>query len=599
MTGSIRRSARPIGAFVIALVLLSQGMSAPFVKDAEPQSAQWIADIVRHDHWLLPVDYYGAINRKPPLFYWLAAIATEVSGGHLDEVRARVVSVVAGAAVAVLVLEWTAATIDATTGSLAIFFLMGSYAFASRATTALTDMLFSMLLLAAYCAIYPAIEGSVSRPRIVAIGVLLGLAVLTKGPVAIVLIVLATGFYLMLTSRNPLRLVTQGWPWLVILVAVGIAAAWYVPAFLEGRREGIGEVFLEENFGHFLPADLGGTGEAARPVYFIVMRLIGGAMPLALLIPVVGWALLSGDFVEKFRGPILFQLAMALAVVIFFSAASSKRDDYILPALPPLAILFAAVFTSLHADGSASRSGDAVLRDLTVAVIATFVLLSIVALFFIRNSNWFAGVRHLLKLQSSDSSYLGIFIDGMARRRPSYVIFTCAELAGAIAIIVGVMQRQPRLAGGGFAVVSLAGTLLWTGVVRPEEMRTRSEVRFAAEVSRMVGASAIYVPFRDPEFSWYFGRAVPPLPPAIARSGPTATPVYFVARPTDLKRLTPAVRAELQPVQPSYLQSNPPTLYLLRPPARYSYLVDASSAEMHRPKHLANRIAHHNRLDYP
>ena len=36
---------------------------------------------------------------------------------------------------------------------------------------------------------------------------------------------------------------------------------------------------------------------------------------------------------------------LVLAVLVFFSIASSKRDDYILPAMPGLAILFAALFT--------------------------------------------------------------------------------------------------------------------------------------------------------------------------------------------------------------------------------------------------------------
>ncbi len=67
-------------------------------------------------------------------------------------------SVVAGTALAVCVLAWTIANVGATEGWLAFLFLLGTYGFASRATEALTDMLLTFLLFAAYSAIYPLLD---------------------------------------------------------------------------------------------------------------------------------------------------------------------------------------------------------------------------------------------------------------------------------------------------------------------------------------------------------------------------------------------------------------------------------------------------------
>ena len=86
---------------MFAFIVLVQGISAPFQKDAEPQSAEWIQSIVRDGHWLIPHDAYGYTDRKPPLFYWLSALVAKATGGTVDEVRARAVSVVAGTALAV------------------------------------------------------------------------------------------------------------------------------------------------------------------------------------------------------------------------------------------------------------------------------------------------------------------------------------------------------------------------------------------------------------------------------------------------------------------------------------------------------------------
>ncbi len=44
---------------LFAFIVLMQGISAPFQKDAEPQSAEWIQSIVRDGHWLIPADAYG------------------------------------------------------------------------------------------------------------------------------------------------------------------------------------------------------------------------------------------------------------------------------------------------------------------------------------------------------------------------------------------------------------------------------------------------------------------------------------------------------------------------------------------------------------
>ncbi|HEY6298243.1 MAG TPA: glycosyltransferase family 39 protein, partial [Candidatus Binatus sp.] len=190
-------------AALFALVVLIQGVSAPFQKDAEPQSAEWIQSIVRDGHWLIPHDAYGYTDRKPPLLYWMSAIVADVTGRTVDEVRARAVSVVAGTALAVGVLAWTVANVGASEGWLAFLFMLGTYGFASRATEALTDMLLTFLLFAAYSAIYPLLESPTpaspgSTRRIIFIGAVLGLGILTKGPVAIVLCALAVAIFLLI-----------------------------------------------------------------------------------------------------------------------------------------------------------------------------------------------------------------------------------------------------------------------------------------------------------------------------------------------------------------------------------------------------------------
>src|SRR5271170_8281099 len=351
-------------AALFAFIVLAQGISAPFQKDAEPQSAEWIQSIVRDGHWLIPHDAYGYTDRKPPLFYWLSAIVAKANGGSVDEVRARAVSVVAGTALAVVALAWTVANVGAPEGWLAFLLMLGTYGLASRATEALTDMLLTFLLFAAYCAIFPLLDAPASpgsARRKIFVGAMLGLGILTKGPVAIVLCALAVTIYLLIERRNPIAMLLERWPWQVVAIAVAIGALWYVPVTIVGGHK-IVRIIFAENFGHFMPAKLGGTGESYRPFYFIAARLLGGALPMTLLIVPAALAFYTGEISTEKRRPVIYQVSMSLAVLLFFSIASVKRDDYILPALPGIAILCASMFT-LSARGAASK-----LRDVVVAI---------------------------------------------------------------------------------------------------------------------------------------------------------------------------------------------------------------------------------------
>jgi hypothetical protein len=112
--------------------------------------------------------------------------------------------------------------------------------------------------------------------------------------------------------------------------------------------------------------------------------------------------------------------------------------------------------------------------------------------------------------------------------------------------------------------------MLWTGVLKPQVARTRSLRPFAAEVKARVGAAPLYLAFIDPEFAWYYGSGVPPLPRPIAKSGPDpGAAIYLVARPNELIRLAPPIRSALILVLPSsVLGGNPPSLYLLESPAK-------------------------------
>jgi 4-amino-4-deoxy-L-arabinose transferase-like glycosyltransferase len=547
-------------AAIFAFIVLAQGISAPFQKDAEPQSAEWIQSIVRDGHWLIPADAYGYTDRKPPLFYWLSALIAKATGGTVDEVRARAVSVVAGTALAVSVLAWTVANVGVSEGWLAFLFMLGTYGFASRATEALTDMLLTFLLFAAYSAIFPLLDAPTSASpdftrRKIFVGVMLGLGILAKGPIAIVLCALAASIYLLIERRNPIALLRQRWPWQVVAIAVVIGAIWYVPAAIVGGHK-IVRIIFAENFGHFMPARLGGTGESYRPFYFIAARLLGGAFPMTLLIVPAALAFYTGEISTEKRRAVIYQISMSLAVLLLFSIASVKRDDYILPALPGIAILCASQFSLDGIRGAAAK-----LRDVLVAA---FVFAPILAILYV---TFFPDHAPHVKLQSSDFAYYQIF-RSIGWTSPITDLFDVWLVAVTIEVLI--LSRRPRStartraigSGVAFGLTALVLCLLWTMTMRPRLAEMRSVKSFVPTVADHVKGDQLCIPNGiNYELSYYYGAAVPDLT--------NSRCAYLIATPREMDTLTPEYRARLKLVANSNLVGGggPPALFKISPEA--------------------------------
>jgi 4-amino-4-deoxy-L-arabinose transferase-like glycosyltransferase len=525
-------------AGLLALVFLSQGLTAPFEKDEESRPAGIIADIVHRGHWLLPDDVYGEVTRKPPLYYWLSAAVAEVRGGRLDEAGARAVSLAAAAALAMLVLGYAGTYVDGRTGWIAWLVLLSCYGFCSHAGYARTDMLFTLLLFAAYYLLYPPIEGDESIRHWLPAGVILGFAVLTKGPLALVLCALGIAVYLLLARRNPLSMVLRPWPWATVAIAIMVASAWYVPALIATHGAIAKVQFMQENLGHFVPAKFGGTGESSRPVYYLLVRFIGTSLPLSLYIPALLIALMP---LRRLDRPQLYQLGLLVAVLGLFSVASAKRDDYILPAFPPFAIVLAAMITA-----GAGNLPPAAERLRSLAGLAAGVAMLVMAVSALMLSGDGALVNRLsAHMQSSDAAYFALFTTGAWRWREAALMLSAVGTS-AIALVLW-WRRKPAQTAIAVAMAGMAGVSLWIGMIRPQLAMRRTFKGFALRMRPVTGGQPVYTPDGpDYEISYYFGTPIRELA-LIPESQPKAAPRYILIQDNWLKfRQSVKGRAVLQ-----------------------------------------------------
>lgn len=194
--------------------------------------------------------------------------------------------------------------------------------------------------------------------------VMLALAALTKGPVALVLAALAF-FIFLVCERPPLHVLSQrlrklNLPFGVLLFAL-ITVPWYLAV---GRAtDGLFPkvFFLYENFARFA----GRTNLAHTNWYhYLIVSLYGFFPWILFLIPSFGPAFrrpqhldsLASDLTssQAQHSALIFIACLIGTIFLFFSCSRTQLDTYLLPALAPMAILVANYFESKLEDSKSS-----------------------------------------------------------------------------------------------------------------------------------------------------------------------------------------------------------------------------------------------------
>jgi len=328
-----------------------------FVGPDEPRYA-WIArDMAETGDWVTPRLYGKPWFEKPPLFYWGGALSFKLFG--VSEAAARLPSAVS-ALLATLALAWLALRLyGAETARWLLLLLPTTVGMIGFSHAAATDMPFSgMLTIAMVCA---AMVLGLTRDENTPIlartpwfalflfGFFLGLAVLAKGPAAIVLSGGAVFFWALFTKRwrDAFRLFHPA----ALASFCLTALPWYI--LCARRNSDFFRIFIvEHNFKRYLTPEF----QHIQPFWFYVPIVILALLPwtpaLASLFNDLRRLLEAGRWRTS---PEIYFVCWAAFTVVFFSASKSKLPGYVLPAIPPLGILLSQSL-SLRVRGSVQGS---------------------------------------------------------------------------------------------------------------------------------------------------------------------------------------------------------------------------------------------------
>jgi 4-amino-4-deoxy-L-arabinose transferase-like glycosyltransferase len=341
-------------AGLLVLVLLA-GLSvigpllaAPYIPLVDPDEglhASIAQQMVESGDWIVPRLLHEPFLDKPILYFW--AIAASLKAFGMSEAAVRLPGLLFGmlGTLTTAVVAWR--MLGYRTGLIAgMFYSSMVLPLALVQMTTHDVALIPWVNLTLLC--FWESDGVSARRTWAytgAAGVLLGLAILTKGLVGVALVGVTYGGYLIVSRR--LRLVHCLRAALVLIVAAIIGSSWYI-AVEQSNPGYLRYYFFERHVLGFL-THTQPHGQAQWWYYFPV--LIVGGIPWVGYLPV-----LIRDAVYRRRNqvptvtdarggrPLLFLACWFIGCTLFLTLSRSKLHTYIWPVFPALAILTAVVW---------------------------------------------------------------------------------------------------------------------------------------------------------------------------------------------------------------------------------------------------------------
>lgn len=360
-----------------------------FSTKGEPREAAVAISMLETGNWILPQVYANEFAFKPPMAHWLMAIFSYPQG-YVSEFTSRLPSALAFTILIGCVLVFFGKRIKFQQAFIATLLLITCIEIHRAAMTTRVDMLLTTFMVLGLFQLFRWEDKLELKGVPIIIPALLGCAVLTKGPVGIILPLFVFGVYLLMLRKYSLLIIFKA------LLYAGISSLflpllWYVAAWKQGGDQFLNLV-IAENFGRFFhlnTPDIHYELGHENGIWYNFATLAAGFIPWTIFfffslfglkfhkpaksykeILIETWEHIRAMEKEK-----LFSLVALVCIIFFYSIPSSKRSVYLMPAYPFIAIFLAqyAIYITEYRT-KVTRVFAAFLGSVTAIVVLVIVL---------------------------------------------------------------------------------------------------------------------------------------------------------------------------------------------------------------------------------
>lgn len=421
-TGTSRTADGSKFAISIAAITILSGvlyalLSAywPKFSRAEVFFAECAREMIATDNYVTPLYHGQAFFDKPILVYWFIIGCFKTLG--TTHFAARIPSIIASVSTLIVTALACRAAFGARAALLATMALGTSFMYLSFSALCMSDAMLVMVdtvtLILLYAGFRAREKGESAAANAVPAGGLsrttlwflaaasMGFGFLIKGPVAVVLP--AVFFLAFLFAEKQLKAIKLRHVLLGALALCVIAAPWFYLAYQANGIEAITYFFLKENVQRFA----GSTYDTHRPIWFMVVSLLGGFLPWSIFLPAILFVC-AKNFISAKKRPSIVQaeeiaaarfpaengsdsnsqavnanpveqrrvnslhlfLWLWVAVAIgFFSVSRGKIDYYALPAFPACAVLVGYFLDKWTSENNKFTSAAAFVLNVVLVVV--------------------------------------------------------------------------------------------------------------------------------------------------------------------------------------------------------------------------------------
>ena len=331
----VRRSLAPL--LLLAGLTFLVGLGAPAITDSdEAFYAEAAREMVESGDWLTPHYNYEPRFQKPVLYYWVTAATFAVTGP--GELAARLWAALSGVGLVFVTAGLARRWYDDDTALLAGAVVATSFGYVALGRMALPDLPLALSVTTTIATSLIAIGDRVPRPRqwLLAAAVSAALGFLTKGPLAVVLPA-AVLLPILMIERRASRVRAAD-----VLVAAAaftaLAAPWYLAMWWRHGTPYLDSFFVGDNLARFATDRF----NEPRPWWYYGPVIVGGVVPWAPYLLLGLGATLRVLTLRGGLGSLETRLALWMVLPLaLFTLSVGKQPRYVLPLLPPIAILIA------------------------------------------------------------------------------------------------------------------------------------------------------------------------------------------------------------------------------------------------------------------
>ncbi len=328
---------------IIGLLILFWGLGTVSLTSLnEGRRALAIKEMFASGNWLLPTLNGELYLTKPPFLYWFSLIFSNLAGA-VNEWTLRLPSALAALVTLWMVYRYSLKKFGAWPALFSLQILLANLGFAMLARRAEIEMLLTMLCVGSLLSAFKYTEAPAKKAWIYLSYFLLALAVLTKGPVALLFVTLPLIVAAIWTKDLLIQQVLanlKGW---VIFLAV--AASWYLAVSMQLGFD-IWSVIVKRDMLDKMQAE-----DVAKPILSYVGWIIVDFLFLVGILLIRPRALFHSIIAKREWKLIITAIVVPLIV---FSMFSNKHAKYLLPIYPFIAVVL-GVWIGQFFDASNNR----------------------------------------------------------------------------------------------------------------------------------------------------------------------------------------------------------------------------------------------------